>query len=166
MPKRHTAIHEAGHFVCGFRYRLDADSVSIVADYDAGSAGRVAQEDSHWDREQGVVQVQALCAGYAALVAAGFPAAVAELGCDNDFERAEDICAFWDLGPLAERKAEAVVFMSTPENRRAVDVLARELCRRDSIDGDYANVLVDYADGECTAEEVQQYRAFRSYAEE
>ena len=166
MPKRHTAVHEAGHFLCGFRHHLDADSISIVANKEVGTAGRVTQEDGHWDRDQGAIQVQTLCAGYAALVAVGFPAAVAELGCDDDFEKAEDICAFWDLGPLAERKAEALAFMSTPENLRAVDVLARELCRRSSIDSDYAAVLIEYADGECTAQDVEQYVAFRSYPPE
>ncbi len=71
MPNRHTAVHGAGRFVFGFLHGLKATSISIVADKDAATAGRVLQRGSHQGREQGVVQVRTRCACCAALVAAG-----------------------------------------------------------------------------------------------
>ena len=153
-----TAIHEAGHYVAGNRYDILSDTVTIEPDPDAQSLGSVLQEDSHWTPDEAQKQVTTYCAGYAAVVAAGFDAVTAELGCGDDFEKAERIIELWGLPDLDTQKAIAVELMSQDRNRQAVESLVQELLTRHTLDADFADVLISYADGGCSESEWIQFR--------
>ena len=118
-----------------------------------------------WSEEQATPMVEAYCAGYAALIAAGYPEAIAAQGCGDDFENAELLIKRWNLvGGIEEWKIRAVVLMSAAGNKRAVQLVAEHLAKCQTLDGDYVSVLVDLADGECTEEEFRQYLSGRTGA--
>lgn len=158
--ERHTAIHEAGHAVAYIRLNLDHGGAEIVPKEEAGTLGSAAGEglEHVWDKEQAGPAVLALCAGYAALAAAGHGDDVARGGTDSDFESAEHLIDFWALsGTLEDWMARAVVLMSSPENVAAVAKVAEHLLEHKRLDGDYIAVLVELADGDCTEQEFKQY---------
>lgn len=155
---RITAIHESGHFLVGYRMNWYHGMVSIEPDHAAGTEGYCHQEDSHWNVEQGQDQVTALCAGYAAVVASSIDHEIAIQGCESDFEKALKIIDFWGLPSLEEQKASAVEWMRDAKNRKAVEAVADELMIKKTVDGELLGVIVDHADGECTDEELEQFR--------
>jgi hypothetical protein len=157
-----TAIHEAGHAVAHVRLQILQGSVSIEP---MGQAlGHVLAEgaDSVWTREAAAGMVLAYCAGYAAVHAAGIPDS-AESGADSDFAHAEGLIEIWGLdGGLSEWQSKAVQMMSEPRNVKAVAVVADWLARHRRLDADLVDVLVDYADGEVAAGELERYVALRA----
>jgi hypothetical protein len=157
-----TALHEAGHAVAHARLGIQQLQATIVAQ--AWRAGAVTAEGLQhvWNAEQAGPMVEAYCAGYAALIAAGHDEAVAASGCEDDFESAERLIQDWGLaGTLDIWKARAVALMSQPDNKRAAALVAEHLLAHKRLDSDYLNVLVEMADGECTEAEFQQYLALR-----
>jgi len=162
-----TAIHEAGHAVAF--YRLFGDSwrightVSIKPE--DGTAGHHAAEDLSFDGDDELTPDQRqmfeneaiyACAGYAAVVAAGYPEDEAENGCWSDFESAEK-CSD---KPLDEIKREAVLLMQN--NTQAVNRIVEELLKRKSLEFDEVEILIDVADGSATEEDYARYVAMRN----
>jgi hypothetical protein len=152
-----TAIHEAGHVVARYRHGLQLGSVTIEPDFMAGTLGVARGEEANGSEELGAVEVLVSCAGYAALMAAGFEEAQALMGADQDFEEAQALIDFWQTEDLEVHKVRAVDFMRAPENIKAVRAVADVLLRLRHVDEDHASVLVELADGECTQEEYEQY---------
>jgi len=165
--KARTACHEAGHAVaCRRLFRDVGGEVTIVPDPIKGTVGlhkTVELPDDNIDSME--KQVLYTCAGYAACAAAGMPDKTARLGCGQDFERAEAIIAKWGLAPLHEHLEKTVNFMRRPENLRAVRRLANELLIRETMDGDYVDLLIRVVDqGTCEAEaELEIYKMNRSF---
>jgi len=165
--KTRTAYHEAGHAVACHRFFPGAGGdVTIVPDAIKDTAGlhkAVKLPDDNIDNIE--KQISYICAGYAACAAAGMPDETARLGCDKDFERAEAIIAKWGLVPLHEHLETAVNFMRRPENLRAVRRLANELLIRETMDGDYVDLLIRVVDqGTCDADaELEIYKMNRGF---
>ena len=157
---RITAIHEAGHFVAGYRMNIDNLEVSIEPDYADNRLGHNLQDDSHWSAKEGQDQVTALCAGYAAVAASGYDPEIASQGCGNDFEKAGQIIGFWGLPSLEEQKASTVEWMREAKNMRAVEAVADELMNQKTVASDFLWQIVAHADGECTDEELKMFRLF------
>ena len=65
--------------------------------------------------------VEAYCAGYAAMIAAGYTEEIAVEGCTDDFENATHLIQYWGLeGSIEDWKGRAVALLNTPENKHAV----------------------------------------------
>ncbi len=163
-----TAIHEAGHAVAFVRLfpTLVCGDVSIEPDCEEMTLGRHAGEEwamfADTPDEQADAHLQNwavyCCAGYAAVLITGCTEAQAAQCCESDFEEVGDRL---ELG-----KREAVELMSRPENIRVVKHVAKELLHRKRIDGDHLPVLIDFADGETTAEQYRAYLSLRGDAVE
>jgi hypothetical protein len=150
--KRGPALHEAGHSVARVRVgRLLPGITSIVPTDDR--LGISTGEEAWGSEEKARDQTLILCAGYAALVAAGYNNDKAEEGCGSDFSNAEEIIEGWALGTLDKWKKKAVFFMSDPKNIQAVKVVAEKLIERSILDGDRLQVLIELADGDATEDE-------------
>jgi ATP-dependent Zn protease len=161
--KRMTAIHEAGHAVAHIRLRIDQYLATIVPNPDKATDGAVTADGSHWNKDDGADQVISLCAGFAACVCAGYGKRQANLGCHSDFHKAKGILKFWALGILKDWKAKAIEFMGSPENLRAVELIAEHLLQWERLDSEYMECLVDLADGKGTEADFQEFIAFRKY---
>lgn len=154
-----TAIHEAGHAVAClrlFEWRL-SEYITIEADNE--SAGHHITEALDENEPREILDHDALyaCAGYAALVAAGYPEHLAEQGCGSDFSRAEQASS----QQLEVVKQQAVVMMQRSENIHAVAIIAEKLEEQRWLDGDHLRVMLDFADGEITETEYGQYLTLR-----
>ena len=157
-----TAYHEAGHAVAHVRLfdnRL-ADKVTIEPVVDIAGSHRA--EELTFPHTEDVVpgekeafENEAIyaCAGYAALIAAGYSEEEAERGCDSDFQNAEAVCE----KALNEVKQEAVLLMSQLENIRAVSRIANELLDEMTLDSEQVEILIAIEDGDTTEEEYQDY---------
>ena len=89
------------------------------------------------------------CAGYAAVLAAGYSDEAALAGCESDFDKAERAC---DV-PLDVSKEKAVELMTLPENTSAVARVAGELLSQSTLEWDEVEILIDVADGEATEQD-------------
>ncbi len=156
--RHHTAIHETGHAVAHFRLNIEQLSASITPE--GQQLGRVLADSSVWNKQDAEDQVIAYCSGYAACTAADL--AAADEGCEDDFEKAQEIIDSWLLGRLADWKTNAVQLMSRHENIRAVALIAKKLERWETLDADYMDVLLGQADGKMTEAEVEKYCDNRS----
>lgn len=97
-----------------------------------------------------------LCAGYAAVVVAGFSEAEAAAGCDET-----DECDFRKVyGDLEAAKAKAIDLMREPENVKAVKRIADELLLRHRLHGDHIGLLLDLPYWEITEQEYLQLTSF------
>lgn len=164
---RSTAIHEAGHAVAHVRFGILAGDVTIAAKKTdthlvMGSAQAEGAE-SVWSADEAKPQVLAFCSGYASLIAAGYSDEAARKGCSDDFEQAAYLIDYWGLGAFDDWLPQAVALMRQEENIKAVSLVAEHLTRYESLDGDYINILVTVADGECTSTEWERYLAFRDW---
>ncbi len=165
--KQQTAIHEAGHAVAHCRLSIEHDGAHIVPDDEAGLLGAaIGAGIRHvWSEPEAQSMVIAFCAGYGALIAAGYPDDVAIAGTDDDFGQAQQLLSFWSLsGHLDDWKARAVQLMRKPENVAAVALVARHLLDRERLDGEFVDVLVEVADGESTEADLHRYLMMRSMA--
>ncbi len=98
------------------------------------------------------------CAGYAAVLAAGYTESEAEEGCGSDFETAEKVSS----QPLEFIKQEAAAMMRQPENVRAVVRVAEELLKRKTIsDPDEVEIMIEIADGGATEDDYLVYLALK-----
>ena len=161
MDDEQTAIHEAGHAVAFYRLFEGRYGGPLTIEPTEETSGShkaeeltfsldVEDEDVLDGREREGVYA---CAGYAALVAAGYPDDVAQLGCESDFEVATETSE----RDLAVVKLEAVELMSRPENITAVQRIAQELSSRKRLDSDVVDVLIEVADGIATEDEYQRF---------
>lgn len=88
--------------------------------------------------------ILALLPGWAACVALKLPEP--EVGCDSDFEKAEDIAERHCLN-LVTLRLFAVEFMCNFRERRAVEFVAGWLLKRRCLDGPLLDVILQRADG-------------------
>lgn len=166
---RKTALHEAGHCVAFIRLFPNryGVSVTIVPNEGLDLLGLFLAESVDFpigDSEPEMtafhaeLELQALCccAGYAAMIAAGFSQQEAEEGCEIDFYNAKK----FSRRPETSKK-NAVDLMRQEKNIRAVGRIADELLIRKTIDYDVTEVLVDLIDGETTEEEYRLFVKFR-----
>ena len=161
-----TAIHEAGHAVADRRLFGDRSfswGIALVPEQDQEEQGmdawnmidRLGNDDDQSTADNDVVR----CAGYAAVVAAGFSEAEAEAGC---YER-----DYYDFrmvrGDLETAKAKAIELMREPENVEAVKRIADELLLRRRLHGDHVGLILDLAFGEITEQFYLQLLSARGW---
>lgn len=156
------AIHEAGHAVAHIRLEIAQEHASIEPD--ALTVGRVSASDSVYSAADAREQVVALCAGYGALIAAGYPEEAACQGCavgpGSDFYVAAELIGWWQLpGGLEGAKARAVELMRQPANVAAVALVAQHLVAHGRLGVANLECLVALADGEITQAEFERFRA-------
>jgi hypothetical protein len=156
------AVHEAGHTVAFRRLFPNryAFGVAIVPDdeqEEQEAAGWSANEQLHGHEDDRTTADFGayLCAGYAAVLVAGYSEDEAAAGCGSDFSKVH--------GDLAAAKVKAIDLMRQPENVKAVNRLADELTRRRRIHPDHIGVLIDLSDGEVTESEYQEMLSFRGW---
>ena len=154
-----TAIHEAGHAVAFSRLfpTRDLGKVSIIPDHDEGFAGACSSEGL-WgaeDEEHLANHDTYGCAGYAAVLVAGYSEEEAAAGCESDFEEV--------FGDLDAAKARAIDLMRQPSNLKAVKRLADELVLRKELHPDHVDYLIGLADGELPENEYLQLLGYRGW---
>lgn len=163
------AIHKAGHAVAFAR--LFGDSWRVRERLSIESSGvkspqNVAEELTHVgpgeslgemfrDFESDAIYA---CAGFAAVLVAGYSAPDAEGGCGSDFEAATHVS---DL-PLEELKSRAVELLKQPENVAAVARLSRELLERKTLDPTEVDMIIDVSDGLATEDDLARCRVLRA----
>lgn len=164
--KRKTAIHEAGHAVAHVRLALEHAGAHIIPDGVRLLGAAIGEGQEHvYDKSKAERVVVAFCAGYAALVAAGYVDEMARTGADDDFDQACQLIEFWGLtGDIAAWQAQAVQLMRQPENMAAVDLVSKHLLQRERLDGDFVGVLVELADGDATDADFARYLQIRGIA--
>lgn len=161
-----TAIHEAGHAVAHRRLFGDRHlswGMALVHDQEQEEQGAAGWNTSDYlgnEDDQSTADLDVcLCAGYAAVVAAGFTEAEAATGCDET-----DECDFRKVhGDLEAAKAKAIDLMREPEHVKAVKRIADELLLRRRLHGDHVGLLLDLAFGEITEQEYLQLLSFRGW---
>lgn len=157
-PISDTAIHEAGHVVAHVRLDLGHDGGHIVPEENILGAALGEGFEHVWDKSGAEPVVLAFCAGYAAMIAAGYGEDRARAGTGSDFDGVQKLIDFWELpGTLEDWLAKSVALMRRPENVKAVALVAEHLMRHKRLTGDYCNVLVELADGEATEAEFSHY---------
>jgi len=163
-----TAYHEAGHAVAFYRLFGDAarygHTLTIEPHEDVLGDHRAEELVFHGVGELTVEQRLAFeneaiysCAGYAAVLAAGYSDEAALGGCESDFDKAEGAC---DI-PLDVSKEKAVELMTLPENTAAVARVAGELLSQSTLEWEEVEILIAIADGEATEQDYQQYQALK-----
>lgn len=166
-----TALHEAGHAVAHVRL-LDAlgnaliSHISIVPNPDANTLGHMSAEDDPCDASVAAATVTVLCAGYAALVAAGYEDKEARDGAWSDFERAQELIDAWKLDPLEACMGKAVMLMLEDRNINAVRTVASEVLVKRRLDGDYIHALIELSDGEITRDDLANFLYLSATPEE
>ena len=155
-PLRATAYHEAGHAVAFCRLFNNRMAGNVTINPDDLTRGKHEAEDA----EQHELDDEAIyaCAGYAALVAAGYSELEALSGCESDFEIAKLIGST----SLATSKQLAIGLMSRPENIKGVDSVANALLERQTLDPFDVEALIEIADGKATEEEYQTYLTLKA----
>ncbi len=159
---RTTAIHEAGHVIAFYRLFGDVrygGRVTIKPTEDAAGSHKAEylwfpadNEETPEERVAFDNEAVYACAGYAAVLAAGYSEDEASSGCWSDFDDARKASR-----PLTTIKQEAIALMSRPENVKAVGRIADELLVQKTLEPDVVDVLVDVADGKTTEEEYQRF---------
>ena len=154
MNVKKVAIHKAGHAVAFSRLFGDVWRLRERLSIEPGGEPRgrhVAKElakvgsgeslgEMLRDFESDAVYA---CAGFAAVLAAGYSAPEAEGGCGSDFDAATRVS---DL-PLDEIKSRTVELLRQPENVAAVSRLSRELINRRTLDPTEVELIIDISDG-------------------
>ena len=168
IDRTHTAIHEAGHAVACLRlWGTARDTGNITIERTDTTLGHHAAEEITFpanepetaeQRQEFEKEAIYACAGYAALIAAGYDEATAVLGCDPDFDIADRVTEI----PLAEIKQEAVALMQQPANIKAVSRIAEELLQRTTLDPWDVDVLMEVANGNVTEEKYQTLLALKT----
>lgn len=153
--ERLTAIHEAGHALAHIRLGILQSKATIVPGDQ--SAGSVLAEDSAFTEEAAADQIIALCAGYGALQIFGHDDEDSRAGAGSDFEKAEELIDFFDLGNLEEWLQKTVEFVAAPKNKKAIEMLADGLMKHQTLGASYMDILVDYSDGEISESEWEHY---------
>ena len=166
IEQNKTAIHEAGHAVAFYRLFGDAarygHTLTIEPHEDLLGSHRAEELVFHGVGELTAEQRLTFeneaiysCAGYAAVLAAGYSDEAALAGCGSDFDKAERAC---DV-PLDISKEKAVELMTLPENTAAVARVAAELLSQSTLEWDEVAILIEVADGTATEQDYQRCRA-------
>ncbi len=164
IEQNKTAIHEAGHAVAFYRLFGDAarygHTLTIEPHEDLLGGHRAEELVFHGVGELTAEQRLAFeneaiysCAGYAAVLAAGYSDEASLAGCGSDFDKAERAC---DV-PLNMNKEKAVELMTLPENTSTVARVADELLSQSTLEWDEVVILIEVADGEATEQDYQRY---------
>jgi len=154
---KQTAIHETGHAVAFYRLFGDAARYghTLTIEPHEDLLGSHGAEDLVFHGVGELTAEQRLafeneaiysCAGYAAVLAAGYSDEAALAGCESDFDKAERACD----APLDASKEKAVKLMTLPENTSAVARVAGELLSQSTLEWDEVEILIAVADGEAT----------------
>ncbi len=168
IAAKETAIHEAGHAVAFYRLFGDAarygHTLTIKPHKDLLGNHRAEELVFHGVGELTAEQRLAFeneaiysCAGYAAVLAAGYSDEAALAGCGSDFDKAERAC---DV-PLDLSKEKAIELMTLPENSAAVARVAAELLSQSTLEWDEVEILIDVSDGKATEQDYQRYQALK-----
>jgi hypothetical protein len=160
---RRTAIYEAGYVVAHVRLGLEHRRV-IMTLRDNTFLGTTAREGTQQisDPARAKSLVLTHCAGYAALIAAGYCEAEALRDTSDDFRHAKALGTRWALsGDIAAWKMEAIELMGRPENKAAVALVAPQLLARGNVDSDWVGCLFALLAGEMTEKEFADYVRFR-----
>ena len=163
-----TAYHEAGHAVAFYRLFGDAarygHTLTIEPHEDLLGSHRAEDLVFHGVGELTAEQRLAFeneaiysCAGYAAVLAAGYSDEAALAACESDFDKAERAC---DV-TLDVSKEKAVQLMTLPENTAAVARVAAKLLSQSTLEWDEVEILIDVADGEATEQDYQRFLAMK-----
>ena len=166
-PKE-TAIHEAGHAVAFYRLFGDAARYGhtlTIEPHEHLLGSHHAEElvfhgVGELTAEQRLVFANEAiysCAGYAAVLAAGYSDETALAGCESDFDQAEHAC---DV-PLDVSKKKAVELMTLPENIAAVARVVGQLLSQSTLEWEEVEILINVADGEATEHDYQRYLAIK-----
>ena len=162
QDKKRTAYHEAGHAVAHYRLNVSQGGATIIP-HDGKLGSVTAEGEGHvWKAEDAPTQVLCYCAGYAALIAAGYSNEEASLGTDDDFEKATKLITDWVLsGNMDEWRRQSVELMSSAENIRAVEFVAKDLMSNKTLPSDYIEQVIDRADGKTSEEEWRQTKSWQ-----
>ena len=161
MNEHTTAIHEAGHFVAFCRLFGEGRYGGVLTiEPTEDKVGSHAAESAE-QREAFENEALYACAGYAAVLAAGYAEDAAKLGCDSDFETA----ARYSNQPIETVMRGAAEMMRRPENVKAVGRIADELLLRKKLDPQVVDVLIDVADGKTTEEDYQRFLALLTHGQ-
>jgi hypothetical protein len=165
MNVEQVAIHKAGHAVA--YARLFGDGWRLREKLSIGPVGgkrggQVAEKLMHIGVGESLGEMLRdsdsdaiyACAGFAAVLVAGYSAPDAEGGCGSDFEAATHVS---DL-PLDNIKTKAVELLEQPENVAAVSRLSRELLDRKTLDPTEVDMIIDVSDGFATEEDLARCR--------
>lgn len=154
---RTTAIHEAGHAVAFARLfpGMYADCVSMLQD--ENSKGHHSAPEMLISHETTDIEAEAHfstmakynCSGWAAVMLAGYSNEIAELGCEDDFEKAGH--------RIGDSKEKALKILGGGTNMAAVMRIASELLERGTLSGEQVAILISVADGETSENEYSQY---------
>jgi hypothetical protein len=163
--RKKVAYHEAGHYVANRIFERAVEEVSIIPDYEAGTAGHVSPEGiTPLDEEEAkrILRENAIMwyAGHAS-VCAFFPSPKRNMTIASAFAHGAE--SDWELakGKLGGRgkhnrswqqKALALV----RKHRIGIERLAKELLRYGRMNSDLGDVLIDET---ATEAEIEMYRA-------
>jgi len=163
--KRMTAIHEAGHTVAHLRLHehFYIGKITIVPDENRHTEGLGEFEEPDFGSvDDWRDEVVILCAGFAAQIIFGDVEEQATAGASSDFEKAQEIVSAWDLGPLTDHIETAKILLDEPRNRRAVERIANELTKVETLDSDDLQILSDIADGKATEASYARFKLLRA----
>ena len=156
IDRRSTAIHEAGHAIMMLRLDIPFSGV-ISIEPGEGYAGITTTDEIGCGTEEGARDaVLVYVASYAACAAAQIQET--EASYKSDFDEAQRLIDEWKLDGLDIWKKRAVDIMSTPENKRAVCRLAKEILTDTTVLGELAAMVVRHSDGTATATDLAQCR--------
>ena len=161
--RRLTAIHEAAHAVTHLRLHqhIYIGTVTIVATDGLDGRAQFERVDSgsadDWRNE-----VVVLCAGYASQLLAGDNEDDARIGASSDLEQAAEIISRWNLSPLADHVSAATQLLEQSCNRKAIERIAAELLKQETLPGDEVEMLLAIADGEASEADYEQYLLLRN----
>jgi hypothetical protein len=166
MNIEQVAIHKAGHAVAFARLFGDSWRLRerLTIEPGGGERGRrVAEELTNVGSGESLGELLRdfesdavyACAGFAAVLVAGYSAPDAEGGCGSDFEAATHVS---DL-PLDEIKSKAVELLRRPENVAAVARLSHELLDCRTLDPIEVDMIIDVSDGLATEADLARCRA-------
>jgi hypothetical protein len=158
-----TAIHEAGHAVAAIQLGTDGQDFGDVSIVSNGTlSGFFQMSPCGGDTEEVSRHLIVSCSGYGALRALGFDEEFACVGCGDDFEQSNTLIGRHSLAPLEYWKALAVNLFSWNENREAVRLVARELVKAKRLNGEHAQILVEYAVGEISKSDLDKWQFLTS----
>ena len=161
LSLKHAAIYEAGHALAFIRlYGRHHGPVTLLPEPEAETRASTPEPggDPSGDRLAAEAQVLVALAGYAALIAARETEDTAARGAEQDFQAARQaITQGLPGGDFAQWCAQAIEMMSAANNLKAVECIASELLFRQTLSDQLLAVLVEFADGEITAEDYQRF---------
>lgn len=139
MEEEHTAYHEAGHAVIGYRFNSSSHHVTIIPDPDAGSSGNCLQESWDYSPKSAREQIITLCAGEAA-AKRRFPDYTGYSGAEGDLESATDLLPYTDGTSESELHSQTASLIE--ENWLHICAVAEELIRVKTLSSDEYELII------------------------